>query len=94
MRKITNKDLYNYIEGNGRMILSELGFSEKHIEEQVAYRLLMCKDTCVPNKKCKHCGCPLPNRAFASTSCNKGKIFPDLMSEKDWINFKIEKQIE
>lgn len=94
MRKITIKDIYNYIDGNGRKILSELGFSEKHIEEQVAYRLLKCKDTCVPNKKCKHCGCPLPNRAFGSTSCNNGEIFPDLMSEKDWNKFKKDNNID
>jgi hypothetical protein len=94
MRKITIKDIYNYIDGNVRSMLSELGLCEKHIKEQIAYRLLKCKDTCLVNKKCQHCGCNLPERAFSSLSCNNGEIFPDLMNEKDWIEFKKDNNID
>lgn len=86
-RKITKSNIYNYLEGNGKLILNKLGLSQPHIKEQVAYRLLMCKDTCVPAGRCRICTCPLPNRAFSTDSCNK-ELFPDLMNEQDWLTFK------
>ncbi len=92
-RKITKQNIFNYIEGNGRLILSKLGLSQPHIKEQIAYRLLTCKDTCVPAGRCKVCTCPLPDRAFSTNTCNK-ELFPDLMSEQDWTNYKLNNNIE
>lgn len=94
-KKITRQNIFNYIEGNGRSILSKLGLSQPHIKEQVAYRLLVCKDDCVPNGRCSHgtCTCKLPDRAFSTASCNKSR-FPDLMNEEDWFNYKEENGIK
>jgi hypothetical protein len=96
-KKITYKNIYNFFEGNSRMILSKLGIIKialsTHIDDQIAYRLLICKDDCVPAGKCKVCGCGLPGRAFSSLSCNKER-FPDIMSEEDWINYKKENNIK
>lgn len=86
-KEITSKNIYNFFEGNSRMILDKLGITATHIEEQIAYRLLVCKDDCVIAGKCKVCTCPLPNRAFSSASCNLER-FPDLMSEEDWNKYK------
>ena len=88
MRKISTKDIYNFIEGNGRILLNKYNFSSPHLQEQIAYRLLTCKNDCVKQGKCKVCKCPLPNRAFTTESCNKER-FPDLMSEEDWNKYKI-----
>jgi len=92
-RKITRSNIYNYLDGNGKMILDKLGLSQPHIKEQVAYRLLVCKDDCVVNGRCKKCTCPLPDRAFSTASCNTD-LFPNLMNEKDWIIFKQANGIE
>lgn len=91
--KITPKNIYNYFEGNARLLLDNLGVSMKHIEQQVAYRLLTCKDDCVIAGKCKQCGCSLPGRAFSTPSCNEER-FPDMMNEEDWNKYKKEKNIE
>jgi len=92
-QEITPKNIYNYFQGHSRQILANLGVTSKHIEEQVAYRLLTCKDTCLPNKECSKCGCDLPQRAFTTESCNLDK-FPDLMNEEDWIKYKLDNGIK
>lgn len=92
-KEITSKNIYNFFEGNSRMILDKLGITSTHIEEQVAHRLLTCKDDCVIAGKCKVCTCPLPNRAFSTSSCNKER-FPDLMNEENWNNYKTKNNIE
>ena len=92
-KKITTQNIFNYIEGNGRLILNKLGLSQPHIKEQVAYRLLTCKDDCVPNGICKICRCPLPDRAFSTQSCNLER-FPNLMNEEDWFKYKEENGID
>jgi len=93
-KKITSQHIFNFIEGNTRMFTDSLGFQPQHIKEQVAYRLLMCKDDCVKDGYCKHCQCPLPNRAYATDSCNKGERFPDLMKKVEWDKYKEENGIK
>lgn len=91
--EIKIKDVYNFIEGNSRMFADSLGYQPEHVKEQVAYRLLICKDDCVIVGSCKHCGCPLPNRAYSTESCDIER-FPDLMKRKDWIKYKEENGIK
>lgn len=87
-QKIRLQDLRNYVEAHKTMLQEGLGIASPHLLEQVAYRMELCKDTCVPNGKCKNCGCTLPGRLYASESCNNGEIFPDLMSRLEWDKFK------
>lgn len=87
MKNIQFKDVYNFLEGNARIVLSKFSKSPAHIQEQVEYRLSKCKDDCVIVGRCKKCHCPSPNRAFVTSSCNKER-FPDLMSKEDWEEFK------
>ena len=77
-KKITLNNIRNYIDGNTRMHMGKLGLNPAHIQEQIAYRLLTCKDDCVIEGACKVCTCPLPNRAFSKESCNQDR-FPDLI---------------
>lgn len=89
MKKIRFKDIYNYLEGNARMVLTKFGKSPSHIQQQVEYRLSKCQKDCVIVGRCKECTCPLPNRAFTTASCNKDR-FPDLMDAESWEEFKKE----
>jgi hypothetical protein len=85
--KIRFKDVYNYLEGNARMVLAKFNRTPVHIQEQVEYRLEQCKDDCFIVGRCKECSCPLPNRAFTTETCNN-KRFPDLMDPEAWEEFK------
>lgn len=86
--KITLKNIKSYIEGNTQMILDGFGLQPLYIQEQIAYRMLQCKNDCMIQKKCKYCGCNVPAKLYVKESCNNGIRFPDLMDEIHWNNFK------
>lgn len=92
--KITFKNISNFIEGNTKLFLSKISLTPKHIQEQVAYRSLLCQNTCVINGKCEFCNCDLPGKFFVKESCNNGIKFPDLMNKVEWEKFKNENGIE
>lgn len=92
--KITLNNIYNYVTGNANMIFEKVGLVSDQFKEQIAYRSLKCKDDCVVLGKCIHCGCSLPGRFFTSKSCNNGDIFPDIMSDDEWDNYKKENDIK
>lgn len=87
------KNVASFIEGHAKYFYDELVGLPEHQKEQVMYRLSVCKDDCVPNKKCKYCGCPPEKKAFSTVSCNEGERFPDIMSKDKWEEFKKEKGI-
>ncbi len=91
--KITIDNIKQYIEGNSKMFLNKLGFQAEHLQEQISYRMLQCKDDCIINKKCKYCGCEVPGKLYVNKSCNNGERFPDLMSAKEWEEFKKQNNI-
>ena len=84
--KITLKNISQFIEGNSKMFLNELGFQPEHIQQQISYRMLKCSD-CVKVGKCKVCGCNVPGKLYVRESCNPER-FPDLMSNLEWIKYK------
>lgn len=92
-RKITLKNIKQYIEGNTQMILDGFGLKENYYKEQIAYRMLKCED-CLSNGKCKYCGCDTPGKFYVKESCNNGIRFPDLMDKEHWENFKIKNDIK
>ncbi len=89
LKEIFNiKNIASYIEGNAVYFYDNLVGTPKHIKEQVAYRLQLCKNDCVPAGKCVVCNCPPKKKVFVKESCNKGERFPDLMNKPDWEEFK------
>lgn len=92
--KVTLNNVKSFIEGNYRYYLYKLINTPQHLKEQYSYRIQVCKDTCVANRKCKYCGCPPIKKAFSNSSCNDGKLFPDLMNEQEWNKYKKENKIE
>jgi hypothetical protein len=90
--KITFKNILQYLEGNTQLILEELSVQPQHIQEQIAYRRLMCKDTCAKTNACAICGCDFKGKTSVKESCNPDK-FPDLMGRNEWITFKKENGI-
>ena len=92
MKKITLKNISQYLEGNSRMMLDNVGLVGLHIQEQIAYRMLLCKE-CLTKGECEICGCSVPGKLYTSESCNPDK-FPDLMNEVDWNKFKLNNGIE
>lgn len=93
--KITLSNINNFATGNTRMALDQLGLlPDDHIKEQIKYRIASCKDDCLVAGKCKHCGCSVPGRLYASPSCNNGQRFPDLMPEDKWNKYKEDNDIK
>lgn len=90
-KQITLSNIYNFIEGNTRLFTKEI--QPDHIKQQIAYRMLICKDDCAKNGKCIKCGCSYPGRVYTSQSCNTDR-FPDFMSRIDWEKFKKDNNIE
>lgn len=90
-KEITLSNIYNFIEGNVRLLTETL--QPEHIKQQIAYRILMCSKDCVISKECIKCGCPHPDRAYSSQSCNIDR-FPNFLSKLDWEEFKIKNNIK
>ena len=91
--KVTPKNIASFLEGNAKFYYNKFIGSKPYIKEQVKYRLSFCGNDCIPEGKCKYCGCPPMKKAFVNKSCNKGERFPDLMGEKEWEEFKIKNKI-
>ena len=90
-KEITLSNIYNFIEGNIR--LKTKSIQPSHIKEQIAYRLIKCKNDCAKKGECIVCECDFPDRAYSTESCNKER-FPDFMSKVEWEEFKIKNEIK
>lgn len=91
---LNSKNIKSYIEGNSKYFYNEFIGLPEYIQEQIAYRLNICKDDCVVNGKCIYCQCPPNKKAFVKESCNNGIRFPNLMNKSDWEKFKRKNKIE
>ena len=92
--KITPKKIFQFIEGNLKLLGDKMHLLPKHEREQVLYRSMVCKNDCVKLGYCKYCGCSIPGKLYVTTSCNNGERFPDLMGEAGWEKYKTENNIE
>jgi hypothetical protein len=90
-KEITLSNIYNFIEGNIRLKIKTL--QPDHIKEQIAHRLLKCKNDCAKKGECIICGCDFPDRAYSTQSCNTER-FPNFMSKIDWELYKIDNGIK
>ena len=55
--------------------------------EQIAYRMYLCKN-CLENRKCSMCECNPIDMIIEPFSCNKQQIFPNVMNQLNWEEFK------
>ena len=94
MSKINLKNMKSYLRGHSNLFLDALGQYPKSKQEQVLYRLSLCKNDCVPAGKCKHCGCPPHKKVYDPYSCNGGTRFPNMMNESEWEEFKEKNNIK
>lgn len=85
--KITLHNIKSFIEGNMQLGLEQLNLQPQHIQEQIAYRRLLCKDDCAIIGKCIICNCDFKGKTSVKESCNKDR-FPDLMNRIEWDKFK------
>jgi len=101
LKDLTRKNLKAFVQGNTRLLRQKLAKKlgdtwgreflelEDHLKEQVEYRMMICKETCLPEGNCRVCNCAVPGKMFASISCNEGVLFPPLKSKEEWEKFKI-----
>ena len=92
IRDITSKNVKSYISGNINYYLSKVINMPLHLKEQYYHRLNTCKDTCLVERKCRICNCPVKKVAYSSESCNKD-LFPDFLSGREWDKYKIKNNI-
>jgi hypothetical protein len=85
--------VFQFFEGNIKMLGDALGFFANFEKEQILYRTSICSD-CVAQGECKYCGCSLPGKFYVRMSCNGGERFPDLMSQQEWEEYKKANGIE
>jgi hypothetical protein len=90
---ITPKKIFQFIEGNLKMLGDQFDLISPHQKEQVLYRSQICKDDCMKYGYCKECGCSVPGKLYVKKSCNGGKRFPDLMSKEEWEKYKLDNNI-
>ena len=94
LKQIFNlKNIKHFIEGYSRFYYDKLIGLHPHIQEQILYRMQVCKDDCMVKGECKYCGCDVPKKMFVIESCNEGERFPDIMNKEDWEQYKKENNI-
>lgn len=91
---ITPRKIYQFIEGNLKMLGDAFDLLPTHTKEQVAYRSEICKNDCMQYGYCVNCGCEVPGKLYVNKSCNGGYRFPDLMEKDEWDKFKIKNNID
>jgi hypothetical protein len=90
---ITWNNVYQFLEGNIKMLGDKLDMLPIHIKEQVLFRSKKCENDCMKLGYCVHCGCDVPGKLYVKESCNNGSRFPDLMEKEDWEKYKKENNI-
>lgn len=89
-----HQKVFQFIEGNFKMLGDELGLLPQYKREQVMYRAEICEKDCIEYGYCVNCGCSVPGKLYVTKSCNDGYRFPDLMDEESWEEYKTENNIK
>ena len=92
-KKITFKNILYFIEGNIKMLGDTFHLLPLHEKEQVIWRSQICSDDCMKLGYCIYCGCDVPGKLYVNDSCNGGDRFPNLMTKKEWEQYKIDHNI-
>ena len=90
---ITPNKIFQFIEGNLKMLGDQFDLIPSYQRKQVLYRSQICKDDCMKHGYCIECGCSVPGKLYVNKSCNGGTRFPDLMSKVEWEKYKAENGI-
>jgi len=88
------KKVFQFIEGNLKMLGDQIDLLSTSQKEQVLYRSQICKEDCIEYGYCKYCGCSVPGKLYVTKSCNGGERFPDLMNKEDWNKYKKDNEID
>jgi hypothetical protein len=91
--KITASKIKSFARGHSNLLLRRLGLYPKHKQEQILYRISVCKDECVTTGKCINCGCPTYEKMHDPISCNGERRFPDMMDSNIWEQYKLNNNI-
>ncbi|HMT02045.1 MAG TPA: hypothetical protein PKD00_01835 [Burkholderiales bacterium] len=99
MPEITLVNIKSFIVGYLRSWIIKLYNNNfKWVEERQQYRLAQVElksPECLTNGQCKHCGCKTPELFYADKACsNTPPCYPEINSKVDWIEFKIENNIQ
>ena len=92
-QKITLSKIKSFLEGNFQLGLESLNLQPPHLQEQIAYRRLLCSKDCAVNNQCIICGCDFKGKTSVKKSCNEER-FPDLMNNIEWQQYKIDNEIQ
>lgn len=90
LKDITVDNVKAYIVGNVRyFIFKHVDGLEEHLEEQFLYRANICIQKCYieNNKKCRDCGCDLPERWMVDKD-GQNCPFPKIMHKDGWEIYK------
>lgn len=90
--KINSKRIRSFVVGHYNWFLDKLGSYPKYKQEQILYRLSLCKD-CIKAGECEYCGCPPEKKVYDNASCNNGVKFPRIMNESSWNKYKISNNV-
>lgn len=91
--KVSISSIKSFARGHSNLLLRRLGLYPQFKQEQVLYRLSVCKDDCVRTGRCMNCGCPTYEKMHDPISCNQGVKFPDMMDKEDWDEYKNDNNI-
>lgn len=95
-RKISKKDIKNYIVGWARYYIfysKELlkinltGLIRPHIREQIEFRIKRVDRECYNKGSCKHCGCQVPALQMINEPC-KGNCYGEFVTKDKWYKLK------
>lgn len=92
-KRITLFNIYQFLEGNIKMLGDKLDLLPQHTREQVIFRAKKCEHDCMKLGYCVNCGCSVPGKLYVKKSCNDGGRFPDLMGSDEWEEYKKENNI-
>jgi hypothetical protein len=93
LEEITLSNIKSFFQGHARAYLDKISLLPLYTKEQVFYRIYVCRESCVPYKKCERCKCPALKKSYSTKSCSEDK-FPDLMSQLEWEQYKINNGID
>lgn len=84
LKRLTRSNIKGFTQGHLREY--EADSLEVHIKEQVLWRIVIMRQTCLEKGECP-CECEVPGKQFEDRACEEGCYLP-LLSKEDWENYK------
>lgn len=84
LKRLTLTNIRGFTQGHLREY--EANGLSKHIKEQVLWRIVTMRQTCLEKGECP-CECSVPSKQFEDRACEEGCYLP-LLNEEDWENYK------